>query len=118
MTPEFIATYSPLLDGVLFPYRHESGGANLTDASLVEAEVIAIRKMAGKDFPICDDVYATAHSRLGASTAQYVEQVMAFGHGSADGVMVYCHQDPQKNAEKYAVIKRLFTQWAKPGEAQ
>lgn len=117
MTPAFIQTYSPLLDGVLFPYRHESGGANLTDASLVESEVAAIRKMAGKDFPVCIDVYATAHSRLGASTAEYVEKVMNFGHACADGVMVYCHQDPRKNEEKYGVIKRLFSKWAtKDGE--
>ena len=58
------------------------------------------------------DIYATAHSRLGATTPEYVEQAMRAGKRAADGVMIYCHQDPVKNAEKYQIIKRLFGQWA------
>jgi hypothetical protein len=38
--------------------------------------------------------------------------VMTAGKSSADGVMVYCHQDPNKFPEKYQIVKRLFTQWS------
>ena len=86
--------YEPLLDGILFPYRHESGGANLKDADLTEPEVRKVKAMTGPDFPVLIDVYATAHSSLGASTPEYVRAVMIAGKSSADGVMVYCHQDP------------------------
>jgi hypothetical protein len=37
---------------------------------------------------------------------------MISGHDTADGVMIYRHQDPEKNAEKYQVIRRLFRTWA------
>jgi hypothetical protein len=40
---------------------------------------------------------------------------MIAGHHAADGVMIYCHQDPEKNAEKYQIIKRLFGEWASEG---
>jgi hypothetical protein len=112
-TTNFAAKYAPLLDGILFPYRHESGGANLKDADLVDSEVKKLKEMTGADFPIIIDVYATAHSRLGKSTPEYVRQVMTFGHENADGVMVYCHQDPKANPEKYRIIKELFGQWSK-----
>jgi len=59
------------------------------------------------------DIYASPHSRLGATTPEYVEQAMMGGHRAADGVMIYCHQDPQKNAEKVQIMKRLFGDWAK-----
>lgn len=110
-TAAFVKTYAPLVDGILFPYRHESGGANLTDARLVESEVRKMKALAGADFPIIVDVYATAHSRLGKSTPDYVREVMSRAKASADGVMVYCHQDPKTNPEKYQIIKELFGQW-------
>jgi hypothetical protein len=97
---------------MLFPYRHESEGANLTDASLVEVEVKKIKEMTGPDFPIVVDVYATEHSSLGKSTPEYVRQVMTSGRDCADGVMVYCHQDPKLCPEKYQVIKELFGAWS------
>ena len=109
--PEFIKTYAPFFDGILFPYRHESGGANLKDADLVESEVRKLKEMTGAGFPIYIDVYATAHSTLGKSTPEYVEQVMISGKSCADGVLVYCHQNPKLNPEKYQVIKKLFTAW-------
>ena len=110
--PAFVTNYCRLIDGILFPYRHESNKANLTDPSLVEPELKQLKAMVGPDFPIILDIYATAHSRLGATTPEYVEQAMIAGHRAADGVMIYCHQDPQKDPEKYQVIKRQFTQWA------
>jgi hypothetical protein len=50
ITPKFVKDYEPLLDGILFPYRHESGGANLKDADLTEPEVRKIKAMTGPDF--------------------------------------------------------------------
>ncbi len=111
ITPAFVAAYRPLLDGILFPYRHESGGANLKDPSLVESELKQIKAMVGPDFPVILDIYATAHSRLGATTPEYVEQAMEAGKKAADGVMIYCHQDPEKDAAKYGIIKREFGAW-------
>ena len=107
-----MTNYCPLIDGILFPYRHESAGANLKDPSLVESELKQIKELVGPSFPVVLDIYATAHSRLGATTPEYVEQAMIAGQRAADGVMIYCHQDPEKNPEKYQIIKRLFGQWA------
>lgn len=108
--PEVSAGYRGLLDGVLFPYRHESDKSNLTDASLVAAEVAKIKAAWGADFPVIVDVYATAHSRLGSSTADYVEQVMTAGIRCAEGVHIYTH--PRPGSEKYGVAQRLFQEWA------
>jgi hypothetical protein len=112
ITPSFVTNYVPLLDGILFPYRHESGGANLKDPSLVEPELNKLKALVGPSLPIVLDIYATAHSRLGATTPEYVEQAMTAGRRAADGVMIYCHQDPQKNAEKFQIVKRQFGNWA------
>jgi hypothetical protein len=111
--PAFVTNYCPLIDGILFPYRHESAGANLKDPSLVESEVRQLKTLVGPSLPVILDIYATAHSRLGATTPEYVEQAMIAGHRVADGVMIYRHQDPVQNAEKYQIVKRLFGQWAK-----
>jgi hypothetical protein len=111
VTQRFAEDYQGLFDGLLFPYRHESSGANLTDASLVEEEVAQIRRRIGPGVPVLVDIYATGHSRLGQSTPDYVEQAMMSARKAADGVLIYCHQNPK--TEKYQVIKRLFQQWAK-----
>ena len=113
MTPAFVKNYAPYCDGILFPYRDDSvPPGNLQNAGHVQAEVKALRQRFGKSMPIILDVYATAHSRLGASTPAYVEQVMAQGKAVTDGVLVYCHQHQNDNPEKYGIIKRLFTQWS------
>jgi hypothetical protein len=112
ITPGFVKAYGPLIDGILFPYRHESAGANLKDPSLVAPELKQIKAMVGPAFPVVLDIYATAHSRLGATTPEYVEQAMVAGKAAADGVMIYTHQDPEKNPEKYQIIKRQFGAWA------
>jgi len=111
--PKFIEDYRDVLDGLLFPYRAESAKANLTDPSLVASEVKKIKAIAGPSLPVIVDVYATRHSSLGDSTPEYVRAVMADAWKSADGVLVYCHQDPKTNADKYNVIKELFHEWAK-----
>jgi hypothetical protein len=108
ITPRFVTNYCSLIDGVLFPYRHESAGANLRDADLVESEIAAIKRLAGTDFPVVLDIYASAHRRLGDTTPHYVEQAMIAGGKAADGVMIYRHQDPVKNREKFQIIQRLF----------
>lgn len=108
-TPLFITNYCHLLDGILFPYRAESVGANLQDATQVENEIAKLRGIINKtDFPIFIDIYASSHSRLGGSTPEYVKDVLEAGLKSADGVMIYCHQDPVKSAEKYQIIKEGF----------
>ncbi|MDB6121135.1 MAG: hypothetical protein JWQ71_128 [Pedosphaera sp.] len=112
ITPQFVQNYAPLLDGMLFPYRDESGGSNLKNPDAVEFEVNKIKELAGKSYPVVFDVYATAHSRLGATTPDYVEKAMISGKSCADGVLVYCHQDPIKNPEKYAIVKMLFGNWS------
>jgi hypothetical protein len=85
----------------------------LKDPDLVEAELKKIKGMVGKKFPVVLDIYASAHSRLGATTTAYVEKAMIDGHRAADGVMIYRHQDPVKDHEKYEVIKAQFHDWTK-----
>ncbi len=110
ITEALFEGYRDTMDGILFPYRSESTTAGLTDSTLVNEEVKRIREMAGPDFPIIVDVYASAHSRLGASTPEYVCDVMERARKSADGVLIYCHQKPE--TEKYELIKRLFKEWS------
>lgn len=112
ITPQFLTNCGPFLDGILFPYRHESAGANLKDPSLVESELRQIKARVGPAKPLVLDIYATAHSRLGATTPEYLEEAMVAGRRAADGVMIYCHQDPEQNAAKYQIIKRLFGLWS------
>jgi hypothetical protein len=116
--PVFVTNYCPLIDGILFPYRSESTKANLKDPSLVASELKQLKDMVGPSFPIVLDIYATGHSRLGQTTPEYVEQAMTAGRRAADGVMIYCHQDPDKNPEKYQIVKRQFTAWAREGAAR
>lgn len=101
--------YRGLLDGILFPYRHESAKANLTDATLVAEEIGKIKAAWGAEFPVIVDVYSTAHSRLGASTPDYVREVMSAGIRCADGVHIYTHPPP--GSEKHGVARRLFHEW-------
>jgi hypothetical protein len=108
ITPAFAANYAALLDGILFPYRNESVKADLKDSGQVAAEVQRVRDLMGKTRPVIVDVYATRHSSLGDSTSEYVAEVMRAGLVAADGMMVYCHQNPQTQAAKYAVIRKAF----------
>jgi hypothetical protein len=108
ITPSFVTNYGPLLDGILFPYRAESVGANLQDASQVGNEIAKLRVMFGPKFPIVLDIYASGHSRLGASTPEYVKEVLVAGLKTADGVLIFRHQDPVKFPDKYQIIKKGF----------
>jgi hypothetical protein len=112
-TPVFVARYGKLLDGILFPYRSESTTAGLSDATQVTPEVKKLKERFGHDFPIIVDIYATRHSKLGASTPEYVEQVMQLAQPVADGVHIYRHQDKNnpKEREKYEVIRREMNSW-------
>jgi hypothetical protein len=111
ITPAFAKTYAPLLDGILFPYRHESGGPNLQEWDLVGPEIKRVRELCGDGFPVIIDVYATAHSKLGKTTPEYVEQVMTLGRQHADGVLSYQHQNAEMEAAQSEIIRRLFSKW-------
>ncbi|MEL7587560.1 MAG: hypothetical protein AAGU19_12670 [Prolixibacteraceae bacterium] len=108
VTPSFAENYGHLLHGILFPYRAESHSANLQDSEYVEREIGNLRKLFGPGCPVFLDIYATAHSRLGDSTPEYVGEVIQAGRQFADGVFIYCHQDPKKSPAKYKVIKKGF----------
>lgn len=112
-TPIFVKRYGELLDGILFPYRSDSTTAGFADATQVGPEVKKLKERFGADFPVIVDIYATRHSRLGASSADYVGQVMQHAHPAADGVHIYKHQDknnPQERA-KHEVIRREMSSW-------
>lgn len=108
ITPAFVQKYKLFLHGILFPYRAESHTANLTDHQYVAEEISRIRELVGGEIPIFLDIYAHAHSRLGASTPEYVQKVLEAGRKSADGVLIYCHQNPVRSKEKYQIIKSGF----------
>jgi hypothetical protein len=112
-TPVFVKNYREFLDGILFPYRSESTKAGLTDATQVAPEVKTLKQRFGSEFPIVVDIYATRHSKLGASTPDYVEQVMKLAQPVADGVHIYRHQDKLKPSEreKYDAIQRVMSSW-------
>ena len=76
MTPERVAKYRPIIDGILFPYRHEMGQRNLTEWDTLEKEIAAFREDFGTSVPVIVDVYATKHSQLNDSSPEYVRQVM------------------------------------------
>lgn len=109
LTKSFADRYGSMIDGVLFPYRAESKGANLQDATAVKDEIENIRKLFKPGMRVLLDVYSTAHSRLGASTPQYVRDVVAEGRKYADGVLIYTHPNPVKESEKYVYVKEQFS---------
>ncbi len=109
----FVRDYRDCIDGIFFPYRSESTKANLGDASHVTEEVSALRERLGPDKAVVLMVYASAHSRLGATTNAYVGEVLRAGHANADGVIVFVHQDPVRDAEKFATITQLFSAWSR-----
>lgn len=108
LTPKFAAAYGDLIDGVLFPYRNESVKADLKDPGQVAAEITRVRQLFHPGLPVIIDVYATRHSSLGASTPAYVAAVLSAGRAHGDGVIVYCHQNPVTEAEKYAATRAAF----------
>jgi hypothetical protein len=67
-----------------------------------------VKQTFGPEVPVIVDIYASAHSRLGATTSEYVEQAVTSAKRAADGVMIYRHQDPHENAEKFKIIQRVF----------
>lgn len=115
ITPQYAAKYLGVIDGILFPYRNESGEMNLSDSGAVESEVAKLKTMLGQRMPIFIDVYATRHSRLKDSSPEYVREVMLAGRRVADGVLIYCHQYEASSPAKHAVIKELFGEWSKAG---
>jgi hypothetical protein len=118
ITPRLAEQYGPFVDGILFPYRHESGKRNLSEWDTLEREVARVKARFGGRLPVFLDVYATKHSQLNDSSAEYVEQVMKIGRRCADGVLIYQHQYEDSSPEKYRVIKTLFEQWANEDAAR
>lgn len=108
ITADVARDYAGSFDAVLFPYRHDSAKPNLTETDLLKPEIARLRERLGPGVPIVLDVYSSAHSRLGASTPQYVKDVLTQGRTLADGLMVYCHPSPTTAADKYAVVKEAF----------
>ena len=100
-------------------YRHEAGKRNLSQWDTLEAELARVKDRFGGGLPVILDVYATRHSQLNDSTAEYVRKVMTIGRRCADGVIIYQHQYEADSPEKYRVIKELFARWAseKPRKA-
>jgi hypothetical protein len=82
---------------------------NLKDPTLVASEIARIRDKFGSKIKIIVDVYASPHSTLGSSTPEYVHKVIDAGIKNADGVMIYCHQNPDKKPKKYKIIKEAFS---------
>ena len=112
VTTQLAEKYGSFIDGVLFPYRHEAGKRNLSQWDTLEEEIGRIKQRFGNTKPVYVDVYATKHSQLNDSTANYVRQVMEISRRQADGVLIYQHQYEATSPEKYQVIKTLFQQWA------
>lgn len=110
IAPSFVFTYQKYFDGILFPYRAESDaiGANLKNPDLVKSEIEHLRKLFNAGFPVYIDVYSHAHSKLGATTPEYVEKVIDYGGQFADGVLIYCHPNPVTFQEKYSIVKDAF----------
>jgi len=104
----FAKNYGSIIDGILFPYRSESVVASLTDPFQVETEINKIRTLFNNGLLVYLDVYASPHSHLGASTAEYVKEVVRAGLAAADGVLIYRHQDPVKFPEKFEIVQRAF----------
>ena len=103
--------YEGLADGILFPYRAESGDKyNVTDATRLEAEIKALRRHLGPGMPIVVDVYASRLGNLPEATPEYVQKVMRVARKFADGVHVFRH--PVAGTEKWSVEKELFHKWA------
>jgi len=113
ITPSFAENYGGLCQGILFPYRAESDGTNMKDASKLAPEIRNIRSIMGPSMQVIVDVYATPHASYpdGASPV-YVEQVMDEARRSADGVLIYCHQGKKSSPVKFGVIGRTFARWS------
>jgi len=111
ITPAFARDYGPMLDGVMFPYRDESSGANFQNSDHVEREVKHVRDLLGPACPIIVGVFASRHSQLGLSTPDYVRRVMVAAKPWADGVSVYRHPNKASDPEKYEIVRMLFSEW-------
>ena len=74
-------------------------------------EISRLREKIKTDIRIFLDIYATAHSRLGATTPEYVEVVLKEGLKTADGVLIYTHKDAINDTKKHEIIKKGFSSY-------
>ena len=101
--------YLPYFDAILFPYKGEATGKEtLKTTSTFRQELDTMRKAFQRKLPIITDIYSTAHSKAGASTPDYVEEMIELSKKYADGTIIYMHPDPEKEKEKYQVVKKAF----------
>jgi hypothetical protein len=113
ITPSFAENYGALCQGILFPYRAESDGTNLKDASKLAPEIQKIRSILGESMPVIVDIYATPHASYpDGSSPDYVAQVMSESRRSADGVLIYCHEGKKSSPVKFNIIGRTFEGWS------
>lgn len=111
VTPEFVKKHGAMCDGIIFPYRDESGGANLQSAAHVASEVEALRKLLGPRCAIVVSIYSTRHSKLGDSTPEYVQEVLQAARPCADSVSIYCHPRKSSAPAKYVAVQDAFAAW-------
>lgn len=101
--------YMPYFDAILFPYKGEATGKQtLKTTSTFVQELQTVRSAFQNKLPVIVDIYSTAHSKAGASTPEYVDDMITLSRQHADGVVIYMHPDPVKEKGKYNVVKRAF----------
>ncbi len=102
--------YSKVVDGILFPYRHESASRyDVSDASAVAGELRNLRKALGKT-PIVLMVYSSRVGKLSAAETDYVARVASAGRMFADGVQIFRH--PDRADDKWTLVMRVFSKWS------
>lgn len=101
--------YLPWFDAILFPYKAESSGKEtLSTTANFEKEIKAVGAAFQNKLPIITDIYSTAHSKAGASTPKYVEDMIRLSKQYADGTVIYLHPNPITEPEKYKAVKQGF----------
>lgn len=101
--------YLPYFDAILFPYKGEATGKEtLKTTETFQQEVDTLRKAFQYKLPIITDIYSTAHSKAGASTPQYVKEMIQLSKKYADGTVIYMHPHPENEKEKYQIVKEAF----------
>ncbi|MEY2830290.1 MAG: hypothetical protein RIQ33_2148 [Bacteroidota bacterium] len=110
---KFANNYKEIMDGIIFPYRNESNEINLQNSNNVKSEILKIKEYLGANFPVIVDVYSSRHSKLGATSTNYVAEVIDAAIKNSEGVIIYTHPNPlikkENFDEKYAAIKTAFS---------
>ncbi|MFV0606773.1 MAG: hypothetical protein ACK5NK_13130 [Niabella sp.] len=106
---DYTQQYTQYFDAVLFPYKAESSGKEtLSSYDTFSDEIVYMKKYFGNKLPVIVDIYSTAHSKAGASSADYVSQIISLSKELGDGVFIYTHPNPDTVPDKYEAIKNGF----------